>query len=66
MFSITKSITKPKVDFLFYKEIGSFVYVLRYKSFLIFSGMSFLKSMQQSLYSKSILSGNNQKTYITI
>ncbi|EAO52178.1 hypothetical protein bthur0014_28550 [Bacillus thuringiensis IBL 4222] len=43
MFSITKSITKPKVDFLFYKEIGFFVCILRYKSFLIFSGMSFLE-----------------------
>ncbi|PRT18929.1 hypothetical protein C6353_09510 [Bacillus toyonensis] len=38
---MTKSITKTKVDLLFYKEIGPFVYVLRYKRFLIFSGMFF-------------------------
>ncbi|QWH72803.1 hypothetical protein EXW45_16240 [Bacillus wiedmannii] len=46
---ITKSIPKTKVDLLFYKEIGSFFYVLRYKSFLIFSGMSFLESYVSEL-----------------
>ncbi|AWU53924.1 hypothetical protein DNQ11_16285 [Bacillus anthracis] len=54
---MTKSITKTKVDLLFYKEIGSFVYVLRYKSFLIFSAMSF---------STESFVEDNQKTYIVI